>query len=470
MRDPRIDLAEALEERARRAREHKLGTYYPNVGPLRRELYPKHTEFFEAGKAFRERLMLAANRVGKTEGVGGYEVALHLTGRYPDWWTGHRFTRPISCWVAGDTGKTVRDILQAKLLGPAGAIGTGLIPKADIERTAAKQGVADAVELATIRHVSGGVSRIAFKSFDQRREAFQGTEQDLIWLDEEPPLDVYTECLLRTMTTNGLVLLTFTPMSGMSETVLSFMPGGEAAKSENKFVCTATWDDVPHLDEATKKQLWDSIPPYQRDARAKGIPQLGSGAIYPVPESEIIIPDFPIPPHWAKCYGLDVGWNRTACVWGAVDRDSGVCYLTSEHYRGQAEPAIHAQAIKARGEWIPGVIDPASRGRSQIDGEQLINQYRQHGLALTPANNAVESGIYAVWERLSSGRLKVFSSLTNWRSEFRLYRRDAKGRIVKENDHILDATRYLVMSGIDRATVEGPGKKAFTPMPSASRW
>jgi phage terminase large subunit-like protein len=457
MADVQIQLALMLEERLRRANERKLFSYYPDAGPLRRELYPKHTGFFEAGKRFRERLMLAANRVGKTEGVGGYEVAIHMTGRYPDWWEGRRFTKPVSVWVAGDTSKTVRDILQFKLLGPMTALGTGLVPKDDIIKVVSKPGVAEAVEIAMVRHATGGESRVIFKSYDQKRESFQGTEQDIIWLDEEPPLDVYTECVLRTMTTNGMVILTFTPMMGMSETVMAFFPNGEVQQREegNKYVCTATWDDVPHLDQTTKEELWNSIPPFQRDARSKGIPQLGSGAIYPVPESEIIIPEFEIPVHWPRVFGMDVGWNRTAAVWGAIDRESDTLYLYSEHYMGQAEPAVHAEGLKARGTWIPGVVDPASRGRSQVDGQQLLQRYRAFGLDIVPALNSVETGIYDVWQRLSSGRLKVFRGMKNWLSEFRLYRRDDKGRVVKDNDHLMDATRYLVVSGIRRALTEG---------------
>ena len=452
--DPRMALALALAEKERRARERKLLSYYPEAGPLRRELYVKHLSFFDAGTRYRERLMMAANRVGKTEGVGGYEVALHLTGRYPEWWKGRRFDHSIKAWAAGDTSKTVRDILQEKLLGPVGQFGTGLIPKEDIIRTSSKPGVADAVEIIYVRHVSGGESKIVLKSYDQKRESFQGSEQDVIWLDEEPPLDIYTECLLRTMTTNGLILLTFTPLMGMSETVMAFMPSGEIAERDDgsKFVVMATWDDVPHLDAKTKEELWNSIPPFQRDARAKGVPQLGAGAIYPIPESDIVVQDFPIPDHWKKVFGMDVGWNRTAVIWGAIDPDTDTLYLYSEHYRGQAEPVIHAEGIKSRGDWIPGVIDPASRGRTQDDGMQLFNRYKQLGLDLTTAKNAVETGLYDVWQRMSFGRLKVFKSLGNWLQEFRLYRRDDKGRVVKDNDHLMDATRYLVVSGIDKAT------------------
>jgi hypothetical protein len=147
-----------------------------------------------------------------------------------------------------------------------------------------------------------------------------------------------------------------------------------------------------------------------------------------------------------KAFGMDVGWNNTAVVFGAWDRENDVIYVYSEHKQGESEPIIHAQAIKARGEWLRGVIDPASRGRSQIDGNNLFQLYKKEGLHIYPADNAVEAGIYEVWQRLSTGRLRIFNSCTGLIKELGLYHRDAKGRIVKKNDHLLDALRYLLMS------------------------
>lgn len=417
--------------------------------------------------------MLAANRVGKTEGVGGYELTLHLTGQYPDWWVGRRFDRPISAWAAGDTGTTVRDIIQKKLLGPIGNFGTGLIPGDSISRIVrAGGGLPDKVDSLYVKHVTGGTSSLVLKTYDQRRESFQGTEQDVIWLDEEPDLGIYTECLLRTMTNNGIVMLTFTPLLGMSEVVLSFLPDGKldaASASPTKYVVMATWDDAPHLTEQAKKELWNSIPPFQRDARSKGIPQLGAGAIYPVPETDLLVDPFPIPVHWPRGYGMDVGWNCTAAVWGALDRQNDVLYLTHEHRRSQAEPSVNVHGIKAPGDWIPGFIDPASRGRSQRDGQQLFADYCNLGLKLQLADNGVESGLYAVWNRMSTGRLKVFRSMQNWLQEFRLYRRDEKGHVVKANDHEMDATRYLE-SRISKMIVKPVPKKPTDQRRAVSAW
>ncbi|MDK2957862.1 MAG: hypothetical protein PWQ57_3360 [Desulfovibrionales bacterium] len=434
---------------------------FPETGPLARTRYPRHMAFFAAGAKYRERLFMAANRVGKTEGAGGYEMTMHLTGRYPSWWEGRRFEAPVVALAAGDTVQTVRDILQKKLLGPLGSPGEGLIPACDVGEMRRKSGVAEAVEHVRVRHASGGESLLYFKSYDQRRIAFQGTELDVVWLDEEPPLDVYAECLLRTMTTGGMLMLTFTPLSGLSEVVMRFLPDGRIPKSSarrkgSKHVTMATWDDAPHLSREQKRELLEAIPPHQRDARSKGVPALGSGAIYPVREEELLVAPFDIPEHWPRAYGLDVGWNCTAAVWGAWDREEDVVYLYAEYARGQVEPAEHAKAIRANGAWVPGVIDPASRGRSQHDGTRLVEEYRRMGLRLAFADNAVEAGLQKVLQRMASGRLKVFRNLGGWLAEFRLYRRDGEGRVVKKLDHLMDATRYLVMSGV-RAAKTRPG-------------
>lgn len=390
-----------------------------------------------------------------TEGVGGYELTLHLTGWYPAWWVGRRFTRQVKAWACGDTSKTVREIIQNKLFGPPEAWGTGLIPGECIERVIRATGTPDLIDSAWIKHRTGKTSHLVLKYYEQGRKAFEGTEQDVIWDDEEPPMDVYTEQLLRTMMSNGMVMLTFTPLQGVSDVVLAFLPDGKLQEQESKkFVVMATWDDAPHLSDEAKAELWESIPAYQRDARSKGIPQLGSGAIYPVPESSIEVEPFTIPDYWPRAYAMDVGWNCTAGLWGAWDRENDTIYFYHAYKRGQCEPDVHASAFKRQGEWVRGVIDPASRGRSQNDGTQLMETYKSLGLLLEVANNAVEAGIYDVWQRMVTGRLKVFKTLGEWFSEFRMYRRNEKGQVVKDNDHLMDDTRYFVATALKHAKIK----------------
>lgn len=227
----------------------------------------------------------------------------------------------------------------------------------------------------------------------------------------------------------------------------------------SRYVVQAGWDDVPHLTKEMIAELEGSLAPHQREARRNGVPSLSGGAIYPIVESDVVCDPFPIPDHFARCYGMDVGWNNTAAAWLAHDRDSDIAYLVSEYKRGGVEPVVHADAIKGRGDWIPGAIDPASRGRSQRDGMRLIDDYWELGLDITEAFNGVEAGLMEVYTRLSSGRLKIFSTCTQTLGEYRVYRRDDKGRVVKKNDHLMDSVRYAVVTGLQIATTK-PIKQA----------
>lgn len=224
-----VELLRLLEAEARHLDRTQLFRLYPDEGPLRRELYPKHMEFFAAGAQHQERAIIASNRSGKTLACC-YETACHMTGWYPEWWVGHRFNRPVTVWAAGEDTKSVRESLQEKFFGPPGNIGTGLIPWKNITGTTARGGVPEAIDAASIKH-TGGDSRIVLKMYEQGREAFQAAKIDIMLFDEEPPMSIYSEGLTRTMSTvpgerSGLVMCAFTPLKGLSGLVLAYMPGG----------------------------------------------------------------------------------------------------------------------------------------------------------------------------------------------------------------------------------------------------
>ncbi len=219
----------------------------------------------------------------------------------------------------------------------------------------------------------------------------------------------------------------------------------------SRFYVQCGWDEVPHLSAEARQELWATIPPYQRRARAEGIPELGKGAIYPIPAADITVPHFIIPKHFKRVYGMDVGWNSTAVVWAAINPDNGAVVIYDCFKRGLSEPAVHVDAIKARGEWIPGVCDPASQASSQVDGRRLLDIYREKGLNLSLADNSVEAGILRVWNMLSSGKLKVFATLSELFAEYSMYRREEGGKIHKEHDHLVDSLRYVISSGLDLA-------------------
>lgn len=462
------------EHRARERR--KIDRFYPDEGALRRELYPKHQQFFAAGIDHSERLAICGNRTGKTEGLGAYEVSVHATGQYPPWWVGRRFDHPVKAWVAGKTAETTRDIVQQKLCGviersrdghgnPIG-LGTGLIPgDAIINVTPKSGGIANAIDTVFVRHISGGVSTIGFKSYGKDRDSFEGTERDVIWCDEEPPREVYDECLMRTMSTvpgkpGGIMIVTFTPLEGDTQVVRAFL---ENDSDPDKYFIQITWSDAPHVTEAEIVKMRRKYLPSQLRARERGEPALGEGAIYPIDIDELLVNDQLIPKHWKRGFGLDVG--KTAAIWGALNPDSDVLYLYREYYSEEYNVLLHATQIRGidgRDAWIPGVADPAAGQSSQIDGQKIIDLYRSHGVDVIEAGHKlVESGIALVWERMVTGRLKVFRSCTRWQAEFGRYHRREKetdlglqSKIVKKHDHLMDATRYLNTDGLARFIVK----------------
>lgn len=188
--------------------------------------YAKQQEFHAAGATHRERLLMAGNQLGKTI-AGGAEAAMHLTGLYPDWWEGRRFNRPTHGWASSVTNEATRDNVQAKLIGPPEIEelrGTGFIPKARLLKVKPAAGTPNLLDSATVRHVSGGLSTVGFKSYAQGREKWQGPTKDWMWWDEEPPLEIYTEGLARmTARADAVGWLTFTPLLGMSEVVRLFL-------------------------------------------------------------------------------------------------------------------------------------------------------------------------------------------------------------------------------------------------------
>jgi phage terminase large subunit-like protein len=481
-----IEMVKAMRQAKDLYENSGTGKWFVPGTPFSLDRCKKHKAFFTAGLTYPERLFMAGNRSGKSVS-GAVESAMHATGIYESWWPGRRFDRPTKGWACGDTSQTVRDTVQKELLGPPGALGTGTIPRDCIIKVWKKQGTSNGYEMVEVKHVSGGTSIIGFKSYEQGRKAFQGTAQDWIWLDEECPEDVYSECLIRTMTTQGMVYVTFTPLSGVTPFIVNFMKnadllegarpimtydGDESDETTSPFelpkqplslatmdllreneesldlahgraVVQAGWADAPWLGEDMRARMAANCPPHLLEARMHGYPSIGSGNVYPVPLEEITCDPFPIPSHWKHMYALDVGWTRTAVLWAAQNPEDNKIYIYSEHYQGDARPEVHASAIKHRGEWIRGVVDPAARQRSQKDGEKLISIYRSLGLKIIPANNEVESGVYNTWGGLSGGRIKIFKNLTNFQKEYVVYARDDKGKIIKANDHLMDCLRYI---------------------------
>ncbi|MEX2741097.1 terminase family protein [Rhizobium mongolense] len=441
-----------LGEKDRRKRTNKLRFYRP---------YSKQREFHLAGATMSERLFMAGNQLGKTI-AGGAEWAMHLTGRYPDWWNGAEFIRAPLLWAGSVTGESTRDNPQRILVGPPAIEeqwGTGFIP-ADciVDRTRA-MGVPDLLDNVVVRWGGGGdvqanQSIVAFKAYEKGREKWQGPTVDGVWFDEEPPEDIYSEGLTRT--NNGqrgqFAQTTFTPLLGMSTVVARFiMPAADDIASVHRQVTSMTIDDAEHYTPEQRAQIIASYPAHEREARSKGVPTLGSGLIFPVLEENIIVEPFAIPKHWPQIGGLDFGWDHpTAAAHLAWDRDSDVVYLTKDYRQSHATPILHAAALKPWGAWLPWAW-PHDGNNDTAAGPNLAAQYRAQGLKVLPerasfpdGSNSVEAGLMDMLDRMQTGRFKVFRTCGAWQEERRLYHRK-DGKVVKERDDVISASRYALM-------------------------
>ena len=424
--------------------------------------HAKQQSFHKLGSICRERLFLAGNRVGKTF-CGATEMAMHLTGRYPLWWEGKRFNEPVNAWAASDTGETTRDILQNEYLGnPSKGLLGAIHPSLLVGEPTGRRGISGAIDTAYVKHTSGGVSQLGFKSYDQGRAKFQGTHKHVIHLDEEPPQDVYDECFMRTAGVGekpqGITLMTMTPLGGLTPILHYYTEGLVSGEPlDGRVFVQAGWEDNPHLsaEEVAELKKRFASRPHELEARMRGIPSIGSGMIYPIEESRIVCEPFEIPAHFRRCAGMDFGWsNPTAVVWLAHDTQADIVYAYAEYAQSELPPQTHAFNIQQKGDWIPIACDPAGQAGGQADGEALMQKYAQHGLKLFKADNAVETGLQEVFERMLAGRLKIFSNCNGLLSERRSYARDEKGKVKKVNDHRLDALRYGVMTGLGIATVK----------------
>ena len=450
-------LLRILEQEAQTRKSQNLLKYY--------RPYTKQKEFHH--QLVRERLLMAGNQLGKTV-AGAYEMAFHLTGLYPDWWQGHRFTKEIAAWAGSVSTLATRDTVQRLVCGRPGKLGTGAVPKALITDSKSALGTPDLLDHIKVTHVSGEESTLAFKSYEQGREKWQGETLDLVWFDEEPDQDIYSEGLTRTNATGGITYMTFTPLLGMSEVVRRFL----MEKSPGTGVTTMTIDDAEHYTPEQRTAIIASYPAHEREARTRGIPSLGSGRIFPIEESLITIEPFDIPAHWVQICGIDFGWDHpSAATRLAWDRDDDVIYVTSAHRQKEQTPLLFASTVKPWGDWLPWAWPHDGLQHDKGSGEALADQYNAQGLKMLPdkathapkdsdkegtGGNGVEAGVLEMLDRMQTGRWKVFSHLSDWFEEFRMYHRK-DGKIVKEMDDLLSSSRYAMM--MKRFAITKPAKQ-----------
>lgn len=449
-------------------RTRKLYSYRPYGHPDTLEIpgwsrKPWQLDFINAGATHSQRMLMAANRVGKTD-TASAEVAHHAIGDYPEWWEGRCFSHAPLIWVGSVTNEASRDITQKALLGGLGEqLGSGWIPKDRIvgKPSIRQAGISDVVDTVKVRHKSGDIAIIVFKSYDQGWRKWQGTAPDVVWLDEEPDATaaneakIFSEALTRILSTRGVLMVTFTPLLGETDLVRHFHKGLDAT-----FLIGATWEDAPHLGEKEKRELRESYEDYDLETRTMGVPMLGSGRVWTCTEKEIACDPFEIPAHYARIAGIDFGidhyFGYAQIAW---DRDKDIIYLTDAFKMKGREAVWHAEAINRRATWIPIAWPHDGVNKEKGSGKQLWTIYSDHGVNMLPrsahypanpgekpklGSQPVEPIVLEFLERMKSQRFKVFRHCADFFDEFRSYHRK-DGKINPVNDDVTKALFYAAM-------------------------
>lgn len=442
--------------------------------------YEWQKEWWRAGRHHKQRMLMAANRVGKTFS-SCVELAYHLLGIYPDWWEGYRFYQPVNAWALGVSGDQLKRVLQKMLLGKIVTADNkcegGLIPhEYHIKNTIVKGQLKGSIKELQIRHTSGHRSTLTFLSYEQGQQVLMGDSIDIALIDEEPRDEsIYPQVLTRTADGDnkrgGLVMLSFTPELGHTTLVEQFMNHLKAGQ----YFKNVTWEDAPHLTDDVKKQLLAAIPEHQRDMRTKGIPMLGSGAIYPIPQEELYDDCLQLMPHWSRGIGIDFGWNYLGLIWGAWDRDADILHIYDCEKFEETPPLTVSLHVRGKGDWIPVFWPKDGHIPERNNGEAQMELFKKHGMNMhsehaTDENGScsVEAGISRIRERMLTGRLKISKNLHKLFEEKRLYHRK-NGTIVKSNDHLLDALRYLEMM-LRYTVTKDESKGLLNPLSPQYRW
>jgi len=410
-------------------------------------------------KPARQKALIAANQIGKTT-CGSMEVAMHLTGKYPNWWKGTRFTYCNEFIVASTTNETTRDRCQKDLFGDPlddKQLGTGAVPLSCIGERIRKPGIPNAYDAVLVKHSSGGWSRAVFRGYEQGSKKFMGSRlTGGYWADEEPPADINSQLNRGIFATDGIGLLTLTPEEGMTEVVASYL--NDIAIGQ--FVIRAGWDDAPHMTHERRMLALAGIPAHERDMRSKGEPLMGSGRVFDVSEDLIMCDPFDIPAHWARINGLDFGWDHPcATSFVAHDRDKDAVYIYDGYRESRILIPIHAKVTKSHGDWIPTAWPHDGFVHDKSSGKPIADIYREDGVNMSrepftnppqmgqkegSGGNGLEVGLFQMLEMMQTGRFKVFKNVKPWWEEMRMYHRK-DGKVVPKMDDFISATRIAVM-------------------------
>jgi len=445
----------------------------------------KYFRPFEHQKSFfntrtDRRGILAANRIGKTVSTC-YETAYHLTGRYPDWWTGHRFDKPITVMVAGEGWSQVALVLQQELLGTPDVklreqIGTGAIPRDCIVTDTMRGDGANCIGVE-IRHASGGKSYLLFANYTQEVRQLQGFKLNLAVFDEQPPDDFFSEIVTRTATTQGMVLCSFTPLKGLNGLVSKFWN-----REQGYDYVRVSWDDVPEYDPwgepfllmETRRQLERDYLPHEREARMQGKPIQGKGAVFQIrdwPTYKTGDYDFRSMPNLHRIIALDLGLVNDKTVISLVywDPYERTAWLHKQIIVQGVEEAVPTQYVNhlLRPEVFgtPIVLPPdaSTPGRYTMSATSIRELFESYELNVLPrpimnppdsegrVTNHKSYGINQMRQMLEVGSLMVNENCVEFLNEARNYYVDSQGRF-SDPDDCIDSARYAILGCLNGYT------------------
>lgn len=411
-----------------------------------RKKHKKQIAFHKCKK--RNRWVFGGNRSGKTE-CGAVESIYFARGIHP-----YRKNKDkVFGWVVSLSCQVQRDVAQSKILKYLNPDWIVDITMLSGKKDSPSSGIIDQI---MIRNVFGGISTIGFKSCDQGREKFQGSSLDFVWFDEEPPKEIYDECLMRILDKRGDIFGTMTPLKG-----LTFVYDEIYLNKKNNpeiWYEFMEWADNPYLSKQETKMLTQSLSEDQIESRRYGRFKSSEGLVYPeFDENECVIEPFTIPYEWQDTLSIDPGLNNPlSCHWYAVDYD-GVVYVVEEHFEAGKSVEEHAEKIKSisrRLSWhtdsqgrVESLIDSAANQRTLAYSKSVAELFYDNGILVnTRVNKDLFSGINTVKKYLKNKKIYIFKNCTNLIRELKSYWWGSGDIPKKYDDHALDELRYYLMS------------------------
>jgi len=468
---------QALSSSEFRKKFHLADFFGPN------EFYEPQLRFFTDGASKHQRLLRGGNQVGKSFACA-FEAALHLTGQYPKWWTGRRFTKPTRGWIIGPTAQLVRDGPQRQLTARQGEFGTGCIPLAAFAgRPVMVPGGTGAVDTLTAAHATDGkrdgISSATFKSFEMRSEKMQSESVDWIWIDERCSEEIYSELLARTTATDGIVFMSYTPLKGGGELTYRFLNEYSPDRSDIRIEA----QHAKHISPERRQQMEENYLPHEREARIHGVPQQGIARVFPFPIEPMlrrIEPDTDIK-NWARwVVGIDFGYGHpfaaALCAW-VYDLEE---FYVVDGFRMERTEAFHHVkriASMCRGLRIPVAWPHDGNQHERGSGQPIAEIYRRLGAPMMGQHaqnrgggHHVEPAIEEMAGYMKRGTFTIASHMSELTEELLNYHRDEDYKIVPLRDDLISAVRYGFMmrrSGkpLDQCDGYGyaPGVGTFAP-------